>query len=468
MLTRVEVDGFKSFDHFDLDLPPFVVILGPNAAGKSNLFDALRLLSHLATMDVRSAMRELRGEPHELFRATPGKKPADHISLAVEMLVPRTLNDYYNQTIELNCTRLRYEIKLCRKSIDGIERFFVVQERAVPIRRRSSDADRLGDRWQPLGKVISRPFKENFVVYTSRSTPYLETKLAEGQRTFAIHQDGKQGRARQLPAEAAMASALSTITVASEFVHLYAIREELRSLRYLQLDPAAERRSSPFDVNEMLERDGSNLAAVLYRIQQETQTDQQPRGRLTDIRNDLANLIPGILNIHVDRDDIRREYRLEVETRNGQRFSSRVASDGTLRVLALLALLNDPRHRGTLCFEEPENGVNPRRLTSLMHYLRDACAPVHENEIEKDDPQVLQQIIINTHSPIAAGAVKDQIVVADTAMILRDGQVERATRMRPYKISGQSSLPLGDGPRPVTHAEIEGMFKLIEQDELAA
>jgi len=72
MLTRAGIDGFKSFESFALDLPPLVVILGANAAGKSNLLDALRLLSNLATKDVREAMRELRGEPHELFRHMPG------------------------------------------------------------------------------------------------------------------------------------------------------------------------------------------------------------------------------------------------------------------------------------------------------------------------------------------------------------------------------------------------------------
>lgn len=68
MLTRVEIDGFKTFDSFTLDLRPFTVIVGPNASGKSNLFDALRFLSLLSQHDIRTAMQDLRGEPEELFR----------------------------------------------------------------------------------------------------------------------------------------------------------------------------------------------------------------------------------------------------------------------------------------------------------------------------------------------------------------------------------------------------------------
>ena len=71
MLTRVEIDGFKTFEGFSLDLVPFTAIVGPNASGKSNLFDALRFLSLLAQYDIRTAMQGLRGEPEELFRQTP-------------------------------------------------------------------------------------------------------------------------------------------------------------------------------------------------------------------------------------------------------------------------------------------------------------------------------------------------------------------------------------------------------------
>jgi AAA15 family ATPase/GTPase len=68
MLTRIEIDGFKSFENFSLDLSPFVVILGPNASGKSNLFDAIQFLSNLASKDLREAVSGLRGEVDELFR----------------------------------------------------------------------------------------------------------------------------------------------------------------------------------------------------------------------------------------------------------------------------------------------------------------------------------------------------------------------------------------------------------------
>ena len=65
MLTRIEIDGFKTFENLKIDIDPFVAILGPNASGKSNLFDVIQLLSRLAGSDVRTAVTGLRGDPEE-------------------------------------------------------------------------------------------------------------------------------------------------------------------------------------------------------------------------------------------------------------------------------------------------------------------------------------------------------------------------------------------------------------------
>ena len=86
MITRIEIDGFKTFDNFKLDLRPFTAVVGPNASGKSNLFDAIKFVSRLARTDIREAMQELRGRPEELFRRTAAKR-SDRMALAVEVLL---------------------------------------------------------------------------------------------------------------------------------------------------------------------------------------------------------------------------------------------------------------------------------------------------------------------------------------------------------------------------------------------
>ena len=53
MLTRLQVDGFKNLLGLDVHFGPYTCIAGPNAVGKSNVFDAIEFLSLLAAMPIR-------------------------------------------------------------------------------------------------------------------------------------------------------------------------------------------------------------------------------------------------------------------------------------------------------------------------------------------------------------------------------------------------------------------------------
>src|SRR4051812_7381807 len=48
MLTSVRLTNFKSFRESHVPLAPFTLIVGANGAGKSNFFDALRLLHYVS------------------------------------------------------------------------------------------------------------------------------------------------------------------------------------------------------------------------------------------------------------------------------------------------------------------------------------------------------------------------------------------------------------------------------------
>ena len=139
MITRVEIDGFKTFRNFTLDLAPLQVIVGPNGAGKSNLFDALQLLAQLAgEVDLRTAFQQLRGEAGELFTIKADGQRADRLCLAVEMLVAPTVQDSWGAQAALRYTRLRYELAISRRTDEqGLERLYVEHEALAPIPRRS-------------------------------------------------------------------------------------------------------------------------------------------------------------------------------------------------------------------------------------------------------------------------------------------------------------------------------------------
>ena len=437
MLTRLEIDGFKTFEKQIVDLTPFTAVVGSNAAGKSNLFDVVQLLSNLATRDVAEAVKDMRGEPLELFRQTPSGRERQ-IRLAAEVLVDPVVRDPWGSEVKLTHTRMRYEVTLERREPrPGIERIQVAHEAVFPILRKD-------DRWSEAMHP-SRDFRKAYLRY-ARSKPWLTTEDRAEGLTFDIHQDGKQGRNR--PASAAEATVLYSITNA-EFPHLFELREEMRHWRLLQLDPALLRKPVPATASDVLNADGSNLAAVLAQLKAETQSAARPNGVLSDIAAELNNLIPGVTRLHAELHDASREYRIELTMRDGLPFSSRVISDGTLRVLALLTLLHDPRHRGLICFEEPENGVHPARVKLLVQRLRDMVSNPR-TFTEDDEVAPLSQLLLNSHSPVVLSALLDKdlhpvegaILFADTSSISDPTrkEIRRRTRLRPVKPRAQGEL----------------------------
>lgn len=444
MLTRIEVDGFKSFEDLSINVLPFTVLLGSNAAGKSNLFDVVRLLSNLATRDVSEALKEMRGEPLELFRQTPGEK-SSQISIAVEVLVDPVARDPWGSEVSLTHTRMRYEITLERREVrPGMERVQVAREAAYPIMRKD-------DEWARSVKP-TKHFKSTYLKY-ARQKPLLTTEALKDGLSFSIHQDGKQGRVR--PASAAEATVLYSITNA-EFPHLFALREEMKSWRLLQLDPAFLRRPAPITSADTLDADGGNLAAVLAHLKAETATDERPLGVLGDIGSELSELIPEVSQIDASLNPASREYQIELTMRDGIPFSSRVISDGTLRVLSLLTMLHDPRHRGIVCFEEPENGVHPGRIRPLIQMLCHMVSDPAENQgIPSDELNInilrpLSQLLINSHSPVVLSALVDEnkestnalVLFADSSSVSDPSAscVRRRTRLRPIRSHVQSNL----------------------------
>ena len=60
MLRNLKVRGFKSLKDVSIDLPRMAVLFGPNAAGKSNLLDAIQALSRIGT---QRTLADALGEP---------------------------------------------------------------------------------------------------------------------------------------------------------------------------------------------------------------------------------------------------------------------------------------------------------------------------------------------------------------------------------------------------------------------
>ncbi|NJP07765.1 MAG: AAA family ATPase [Chloroflexaceae bacterium] len=402
MITRIEIDGFKTFHDFILEPGPFQVIVGLNGTGKSNLFDALHLLARLADTDLHTAFQDLRGESGELFRLLPNGQPTNRMSIAVELLINRSIKDSWGTTVELKFTRLRYKVTIARQYDEhGMERLSVVHEHLSPIPRGS-------DTWvrryvdKTIGNWLPR-------LTGGRSSPFISTNA----HNIALHQDGHSGL-KSIVAEQLERTILSSVSN-TEFPHALAVREEMRSWRFPQLNPAVLRQPGAILASNVIAADTHNVPNALARLQRKDAL------LMTNISRDLAHLVPGITSISLDTDTDRDRSLIRAHTEDGQIFSSRVLSDSTLRMLTLVTLKNDPEHQGLLCLEEPEHGVHPFQLAHVAQLLRNLATDFHD---PTQQHRPLRQLFVNTHSPILAGqpGIYDALLLAQMVHHAQPGQ----------------------------------------------
>ena len=388
MITYIKINGFKSFHNFEMEFAPFTVIAGANASGKSNLFDALTLLSRLAETDnLKRAFGEQRGEFIELFTQYGDDNYATEIEFVVEMLVNKNIKDAWGNDSKLKYTRLRYEITIARISnLTGIQEVKVVKENLFKINHQD---DILASNIIPNKSL---EFWKPKVVTGKRGVPYLETIIENGiPTTILVPQDGSSGFKKSFPLSYAPRTVLSTIDTV-EFPHVLAAKEEMKSWKFLQLNPEDLRQATSKNNGEdTISVSGKNLAAALFRIK------QNDKYSLKEISRKLNSFLPNFTEVDVVDDNENKQYLIKLKDVDKKEFSSRVLSEGTLRILALCILELDEKHTGLLCFEEPENGIHPFRIKAMTELLKDLSVDFNEVEIP------LRQVIVNTHSPVLVG-----------------------------------------------------------------
>jgi predicted ATPase len=326
------------------------------------------------------------------------------MSLIAEMIVPREVTDDYDRPASATATFLQYTLVLGfdpkRVGEEGKDPIFIDKEELVA--RPSSEADKLLP-FQPNKAWIKR----HVFGPGKRRTPFIET---DEKRDIKLYGDlSKAGRPSTVPARKSPQTVLSGVNASSHPTAL-AARRELQSWRLLQLEPSALRAPDEYRGRSRLSATGGHLPNTLLRIGSQATVAQQ-----------LAELIPGIVSVDVDSDDVRQQRTLGVTMKNRERYAASSLSDGTLRFLALAVLASDPLATGLICLEEPENGIHPQRIPEMLRLVRSLAEGV-EASGEADGAATLRQVIINTHSPLVVAELPDSdLLMAET---LRERRAE--------------------------------------------
>ncbi len=411
MLTRLKINGFKNLVDVDIQFGAFTCIAGANGVGKSNLFDAIRFISALATNSLRDAalsVRDKRGRRPSDLRAIfnkMGNESAQTLSFEAEMIIPTEAVDDLGQVANATTTFVRYAVELGYREDESqptLSSLVLLKEELTHIKIRDAarrlQFDHSVKNWRKSA-VTGR-----------RTVPFISTDEQDGQRFITLRQDGHQGRPKQFLAASLPRTVLSTVSAAESPTALI-VRRELESWTLLQLDPAALREPDTFITPPGLQPNGSHLPATIDYLNRQQGIDK--------VALRLRELLEDVEQIQIDRDARRELISLEVVEKDGTIYPAHALSDGALRFLAL-SILDMDHSIGLICLEEPENGIHPARIPALLQLLQEIAVDVTA-PVSNENP--LRQVIINTHSPAVVRQVHDdELLVAELVEADVDGK----------------------------------------------
>lgn len=184
-------------------------------------------------------------------------------------------------------------------------------------------------------------------------------------------------------------SILSMPLYPPHYPHLVAIRQELASWFFFYFEPR-ERMRAQSAVKEIrhIGLMGEELASFLNTLR----ALDEPQFKA--VEKALRMIIPDVTGIDVSVNEL---GEVELKILEGETpIPARVLSEGTLRILGLLSLVSAKDPPALLGFEEPENGIHPRRIRMIADLLKNRAATGDT------------QLIVTTHSPILPDMVSDE------------------------------------------------------------
>jgi predicted ATPase len=375
MFNNLDLENFKNFQKASLALGPFSLLLGTNAAGKSNLRDAFRFLHGIgrgySLADIIGQYSLGGGLQWEGIRGGIREisfRNAEKLSLDVTIPIRKRREMEYG--IDLDLSEQRQGALL------------------------SGELFKVSGRHFPVFVAPSMPFEMSREI---PATVYLHTRDAKEEKQFQRRQP-----------------ILSQILDERKFMNadigddLRSLSSTFASMRFLDLDPDIMRQPSFPGQTELGDR-GQNLSSVLLAICAEPNEEQV----LLQWLRELTPMDASELDFQEYPDG---KIIVELIEEDGQRTTAASASDGTLRFLGILAALLGPNPARFYFLEELENGIHPTRLHLLIQLI--------EQRVARGDVQV----VATTHSPQLLGLVSKETLEHVSLVYRREGEASAQIR----------------------------------------
>ncbi|MBJ7296677.1 MAG: AAA family ATPase [Dolichospermum sp.] len=379
-IEEISVKNYRVLQNITLkDIKPFSVFLGPNGSGKTTFFDVIGFLSDCLTTNVKKAL-EKRGRFQEVISRDCG-----------------------GQEIEI-------VIKYREARKDGKKSPIITYTVAIALQNGSPIVSREALKWKrsPHGKPFNfLNFKNGEGVVISGENP----EITDNRISYKMDDPSSL--------------AIKTIGQLSDNPRIASLRRFIEGWFLSYFIPDQARQLATAGAMEHLSREGDNISNVVQYL-----ADEHPEN-LSEILKLLAKRIPKLEKVESQPTIDGRLALLFKDAPFKEPFLARFSSDGTLKLLAYLILLNDPNPPQLLCIEEPENGLHHRLLDPLSEELQ-AYA-------------VRAQVFVSTHSPFFVNTIKD---AKQLWIFQRDDKgyatVTRADKIEDAKNFIESEAGLGD------------------------
>ncbi len=336
-IEYLRVENYRALKAVELkDIKPMTVLLGPNGSGKSTVFDVFNFLSECFQFGLRRAW-DARGKAKEL--RTRGQNG------------PIVFELKYRE-------RPGYPLITYHLAIDE-------ESQTAPV---------VVEEWlQWKRKPRGRPFR------------FLEYQRGRGRATSGDMPD-EQDERLDIPLRSPDLIAVNTLGQFAEHPRVAALREFITDWYVSYLSTSDMRGQPEAGPQERLSKSGDNLPNVIQYLK-----EQHPE-RLNRIFEILRQRVPRLESVQAEP---MADGRLLLQIKDApfeRPILSRFTSDGTLKMLSYLTVLNDPRPPQFIGIEEPENFLHPRLLPELAEECR--AATDHS------------QLLATTHSPFFLNSLK--------------------------------------------------------------
>ena len=368
-LRSIRLDGFLSFppDAAPIDLKPLNVLIGPNGSGKSNLIEAVELL-HAAPTAFAAAIRDGGGVQEWLWKGDKANRPATMEAIIVG---PGGVPD------------LRYRLTFAANG----QRTEVVDEVVEEARKRYENE------------------KDVYFFYRfQHGRPALSVKTSRGSL------ERRKLKREDLKPDESVLSQRKGSDVYPEITWLGRQFERIQTFREWSFGRyVALRQPQPADLpTDLLLPDSRNLGLVLNELEH---TDagvefNSMLGRFLPRYERFSTRIQGgTVQLYLHEAGLKTPMPL---TR---------LSDGTIRFMAILALLLSPTPPPLLCIEEPELGLHPDAVGLLADLLVSASGRT--------------QLIVTTHSDALVSGLTDD---AGSVLVCEHNGGTQLERIDPEKL----------------------------------